>query len=546
MPWLLIRAMVRDQLRLLLLTTGILVTVIAFGATIKPLAGESIVTGVQVAKYMALAMVPMLQFAMPFAGGFATTLSMHRMTVDHEVQALAASGVSYVRILLPSIVLGLVVSAGMVGLTQWAIPRFWGLLEQMLTRDVAQVFAACVDQGLPFQTDDLQISAAGIQIIDHPTDTQADTRLLLTRVAVADLNAGVRVETDVTADRAAIDIYRRPGSTAIKFVLADTVAYNALTGQLMRSPQIAPEEAIIVPSVRSDHTKAMTREELLHLRANPDEYSSVIRARQELAGQLRTAEFRRAVEQRLKADGRLTLSAAGDPGRDYVIHADDMPGNEFQSSRGVVQVQVVQNGEPVTLVEPRLARLEAGATQALGGSLLDLVMVDCAVRDLRNGASAAVNHRATLAVPGVTVADFVPRSLNGLKTNDLLPIAAQALPTGHPRLDQEIEERISRLHHEYDEVGRETTARLVSRVAVVFTAPLLIVLGSILAMYLRTSLPLTIYMWSFLPSVMALILLSAGEQMLRDGLFTGWFVLWSGNGILAVAIVWTYSKLARN
>ena len=83
MPWILWRHMTAELLRVLLLTTTVIVVVVAFGAAIKPLADSSLGSG-SVVKYVALAMIPMLQFALPFSAGFAATLVLHRFAVDNE------------------------------------------------------------------------------------------------------------------------------------------------------------------------------------------------------------------------------------------------------------------------------------------------------------------------------------------------------------------------------------------------------------------------------------------------------------------------------
>ena len=76
---------------------------------------------------------------------------------------------------------------------------------------------------------------------------------------------------------------------------------------------------------------------------------------------------------------------------------------------------------------------------------------------------------------------------------------------------------------------------------------LLLVLGSILAMWLRGTAPLNIYLWAFLPSVLDLILISSGEHMLRDGDIVGGFaLLWSGHFVLLGIIGVVYTKVARN
>ena len=81
----------------------------------------------------------------------------------------------------------------------------------------------------------------------------------------------------------------------------------------------------------------------------------------------------------------------------------------------------------------------------------------------------------------------------------------------------------------------------------VTTALLLMVLGATLAMWLREGMPLTIYLWAFLPSIADLILISSGDHVMRDGNVAGGFaVMWAGNAVLVVLILAAYRNLARH
>ncbi|MHC5007046.1 MAG: hypothetical protein ACYTGF_06770 [Planctomycetota bacterium] len=60
MPWLLYRYLLGELLRVFALCASVLVLVIAFGAAIKPLAGDDLIGPLQTAKYIMLAAVPML------------------------------------------------------------------------------------------------------------------------------------------------------------------------------------------------------------------------------------------------------------------------------------------------------------------------------------------------------------------------------------------------------------------------------------------------------------------------------------------------------
>jgi hypothetical protein len=78
------------------------------------------------------------------------------------------------------------------------------------------------------------------------------------------------------------------------------------------------------------------------------------------------------------------------------------------------------------------------------------------------------------------------------------------------------------------------------------TACLLLTLGALLAMRLKGSLPLTVYLLAFLPAIINLVMISAGEQFLRDGRVLGSAVMWSGNALMIVLCALTYRQLTRN
>ena len=89
--------------RIIALTAAVLVAVIAFAASIKPMADGKI-TPLEALQFMGLAVVPMLQYALPFAAGFGATLAYHRLSHDNEVTAAYAGGVSHRAVLLPAII----------------------------------------------------------------------------------------------------------------------------------------------------------------------------------------------------------------------------------------------------------------------------------------------------------------------------------------------------------------------------------------------------------------------------------------------------------
>jgi hypothetical protein len=546
MPRLLYRYMLADLLRVAVLTTAVLVTVIAFGAAIKPLAKEALLTAGQTAKYIVLAIVPMLQFALPFAAGFAGTMSLHRMAEENEIVAACVSGISYRRLLVPIVCLGLVLMLVMILLTQWVIPRFWGLLERAVAQDVTRIFQAAIERGEPFQLGDLQIWADRMIVDSEPRDTDADTRLILFHVAAAVLDDEGRIDEDVTANQAVVDIYRRPGASYVKLAMSEVVGYQPGTGTLASTPRVEPADAIVVPSVLKDDARRMTRGELLQLRRDPDAYGPVIDAKIALAEALRDVELWRRLRARLAAHepggGQVTFRAEGPGRRSFLVRADDLEGGRLRTDDGrpveVVEFEGATAKRRLRCAEARLQRHAAGPLDAI---TFDLILAQCEVTDLQSPQTP--NRRQRVALENVIADDMEVESLAPRSSDELFARAA-GLGDRPPR---RVETAVGKLRHEIDALQREITGRLLKRYALSATAMLLMTLGAMLAMWLRESLPLVIYLWAFLPSIIDLILISSGEHMLRDGALAGGAaVMWSGNAVIVILLLLAYRSLARN
>ncbi len=534
------RYLLGDLLRLTLLTTGVLVMVIAFGAAIKPLAKESLLTLGQTAKYVALATIPMLQFALPFAAGFAGTMSLHRMTTDNEVLAAAVAGISYRRLLAPVLGLGTALMLVMVVLTQWIIPHFWSYLDRTVAKDVTRIFQASIEHGRPFQFGDRQIYADRLIVEQQPPGSEIDTRLILLHVAAADLDAKGRIDKDVTASRAVVDIYRRPHATFLKLTMLDTVAYDPAGGVLAWAERL-DSRTIVIANERSKDTRQMSRGELLRVRADPDLYGSIVSRKHHLAEALRDEHVWTLLDERLAATGEIELVADRPDGARYRVDAERLQNGRLTTAGdGAIEVRRIVAGR----VDRRFRAVGAHLVHrsAAPGSPLafDLVLEDCAVTDL--SAPQRTNRKRELALENLVIPDLTAADLTDLPSAELL-----ALAVGPGEHNATVRARADRLARRIVSLRHETTGRLQKRYALSMTALLLIALGATLALWRRESLPLTIYLWAFVPSIVDLVLISSGYQLVGDGHLVGGFVLmWSGNAVLLAMIVHAYVKLARH
>ncbi len=533
MPWLLYRYIIGELVRVFALSAGVLVMVIAFGAAIKPLAANDLIGAVQTAKHIMLATVPMLQFALPFAGAFAATIVFHRLTTDNEIQAIAVSGISYRRILMPLVLMGVVLVAIMVMLTQSVVPRFWVMIEQNIASDVTRAFKASIDKGMPFEIGKIQIYADRIYEQPNP-ETGAETRLILIGVAAVELDDKGRIATDVTARQAAVDIYRRGSRTYLQLEMLDTVAYKQTTGELIETPVIRPAP-MLLPNPARDHPIFMTRRRMLRLREHPDEYSDVMEAKDTLAQTLHEIEVWRQFDEKLRSDRSIELVGEH---RVLTIYADHLERGKLSTS----------DGRPVKVrsVEPNGATVLYASSQAVlgqsGGSSLSEVAVSVALDDydvIDEKTGDLINQRERLEFVGLAASGLIEQDLSTLEYDALLERA-----DGHGK---PVMSRVAVLKDRIASLRLQIESRLQRRYAMSLTALLLLVLGGTLAMVLRESLPLVIYVWAFVPSILDVILISGGGHMVKSGqVALGTAVLWSGNALLAAIIAFAYSRLIRN
>jgi len=113
-------------------------------------------------------------------------------------------------------------------------------------------------------------------------------------------------------------------------------------------------------------------------------------------------------------------------------------------------------------------------------------------------------------------------------------------------IQEELRGPITLLRVRVDDLLNEISARLARRYALSATAFLLLLAGTVLALQLRNAQPLTVYMCAFLPAVFDILLITSGDQMMRDGLSLGIVMMWSGNALLFGVSMAALVKLVRS
>ncbi|MFM7051736.1 MAG: LptF/LptG family permease [Planctomycetota bacterium] len=553
MPRILSRHIVADLCRILFLTTAVLVSVIAFGAAIRPIM-QNLLGADDLLQYVGLASVPMLQFALPFSGAFAGTIVYARLTGDNEILAMSAAGISYRRILLPAAALGVVMLLGMAVLVDVGVPRFWTSMRLLVTRDPTKLFIAAVERGEAFVVPGTgtQLYADEARIVEvEEADGAPATRLALAGVAAIELDGSGRPATEFTAEAATVDIYRKGDSAYLKLLFRNATAFREGEDALVFVPVAEPEAIDLGKGIRLS-PKDYDLRGLLAILDDVGSYHEVADARRDLAASLDAVDRWRCVADALgpAGSGNLRFSDAGGR-RIYEVRNATLEGTTLRPRRGAtLELIELERGTATRRAAVAEATLAPEKRARVDGERLELLARPDTVADLRGLGGGG---RWPPRIGGLRPEDCAVTA-RGEGSIDALAAEAAALSDGAagapPSLSaatQAARGAAKRLAREIHEVRADAIARIVQRANQALCAPLMLLLGAVLAIRLRGANPLRIYLLAFIPSIIDILLISGGEQMLKESTSAlGVFVTTSGNLGIALAILIAYRQVARN
>ncbi|MEC8559353.1 MAG: LptF/LptG family permease [Planctomycetota bacterium] len=545
MPRLLWRYTCAELLKVMSLTTLVLVVVIAFGATIKPLVQNQI-DPLDVGKYAFFASVPMLQFAIPFAAGFAATVVMHRMTIENEVLVMSVSGVPYRRVFAPPIVLGLLLTVLMLVLVNFVIPRFWGLLQEMVTRDVTRIFTSSIERGEAISIEGTQLYADEVLVSDEPPETGADQRLVLLGVAAVEEEKSGAPRSEFTARYATVDVYHTQEDALLKLALVDATIYRPDDGSLIFVPRAVPQ-AVRLRKDMASGPKTKNLLELLRLRHDNDDFRYIAKEREALQRQLAITDLWNCLSRQLESSGRLEFDST--TGIDRVTVSDLSFEGARMTGTPALKLTQFEDGEPIRRATAPEAEVSIRYRSTQDQPTFLLTVPESEAFDLRG--PVELRARWPERIRALEVPDCRPVDRSGFSSAQLVTAAVEPLPGGiagpTQSIQGELQRLAKRLANEMSVLDLEITARILHRIGQSITAFLLLMLGAVLAVLLRRALPLTIYALAFIPAVLDILLLSGGEQMVKYGsVYSGTVLMFSGNLLMVLIIAVAWYRVSRN
>lgn len=548
------RLYLMDLLRLVSLTAGVLVTVIAFAGAVKPIS-DGVLDAADAVKYILLAIPPMLAYALPFAGGFASTLVYHRMATDLEATAAYASGVSHRSLLAPALGLALACAGCLVALNEQVIPRFLERMQRLVTTDVGRLIAQRVERGEGVAFKGVMLHADQVQRVAPAPGTGVLDQLLLTGFAAV-LHENNEPNREVAAQRAKVWLVEGEGPSEEQGVTRLIVKLENVTVVLPDRGLVAAAEindlSWTVPNAFRDNVKFLTSDQMSVLHEHPERMNWIESRRQAL---LYTLAERRTMELMTAQSGRDNLLRMVD-GRGHPVEIvtgqlvwkdrwellPPAPGKPVEVRMVRVRPSGVSQAEirtPTTL----LADSAVLANDARAETPSQRLVFSLVLRGVRTSdAGGAV--LGELSVPGLTFGASPTQEYRAMSSTQLLAAAKPWLERPEP--DPLVAKAASELERHLKRLSRDILSKRHERMALAASCLVMILTGAVAALYLSRRQPLAVYLFTFFPALACVVTISGGQQMIVKQGPVGLWLMWAGVGGLAIYTLWMFWRLRRH
>ncbi|MFI4893300.1 MAG: LptF/LptG family permease [Phycisphaerales bacterium JB058] len=545
MPWTIWKHTTVELWKLLLLTTAVLVGVISFAVTIKPLADGEL-SAFDAIRFMILATVPMLSYALPFGAGFAATLVFHRMAQDNELSASHAGGISHAKLLVPAAVSGLVLAVIVGLLSDQVIPRFLRTMERMITEDVARLMVGRLSAGETVQFNGNLIYADSVQRIDPSTMRNAagaEDVISLYRPVFGRLDEHAKLDAGGTAERAFIVIYRdgeenRGAGSIVRLVASN---YNSWGNTFVAESTDQLVYDFAIPGAFRDDPKFRSFNELGGLQDNPKLLPVLNSNHNLLALRAASLAMLQEVDLSLRDTGSVTLDTT--QGETVTIRARGLGRLDWLSrpilpgEGGEIVVERRREGGQITRMTAAAGTID---TKQLDELAATRVLAKITLSEVTTNTDEAAGRRRDQQITGLLAQNDQTASLSSLGFYELLEqtgTGTEGVPPALVDLQKYSLRRNGLLQ-------REIVSKSHMRIAMSAACFVMLLVGATVAIRLREALPLTVYLWAFFPALGAVLAISTAEQFAQDSGLFGLILMWAAVlGLLMYAYL-TYRRVA--
>lgn len=554
----------KDLLKIFLMASGALAGIMSFGGLLRPLTQNGL-DGSQVALLLRYSMPAMSTYSLPVAALFATTVVFGRMAADNEITACRASGISFLSMTTPAMLLGLLVSIGSMFLLCFTVPNATLKIEQVVMSNLAKLVVHQIDQAHETHFGGYTIFAQDAYLA--PTDSLRPNEQAVVLRGPLIVNytnppnppdKWFHIAKDFYSAREAIAyIHQDPeeGAARLRVVLTDGVVFpRRLSGPKSEQGGLGSAQfgQVEIPSQLEQKTKFMNIFQLKDLERDPARGRNVRRVTAKFIREDQAHAYAAQLARKLndlndgtgKGTGKCVLQTIGET---FSIFRD--ADTDVSVKANTITLNAPPGGKPLIFRQESSGqvRLTAESTRTRisveADSERDQLVVSVDMRDALVDAGDTQSPKAELSRKIVVP---MPQTIAAMKGRT----ARQYLESNvrpEPQRQQLLFAWVDLINH--------IRSELHARLAFVISCLLLVLVGAALGMMFRSGNFLTAFAVSVIPAMLSVVLIVTGQhtaenvpQWIRadnNPLNAGITIIWAGNVVIAIAAVVLLWRLQR-
>lgn len=562
-----------DLLRIFLMASGALAGIMSFGGLLRPLTQQGLDAS-QVGQLLSYFTPAMTAYSFPIAALFATTMVYGRLSADNELTACRAAGISLLSVAVPAFVLGALVALISLLFLWFVVPHYTLKAEKVIYSNIAQLVANRIDRThqIPFGV--YTVFAQDAYLPEGARLGPGEQQVVLIGPTIVhydrpkgkdDWHYKVPREFFTASQATAYIVENEEGKPQLTVRFSDGSTFpREFKGAIVGAVEATQFGPIPIQSQIKENTKFMNLRQLRALYARPQDSRKI---------QDNVNEFVRHDQE----FGYLNLVAAGldGPGREYVFQSPD--GTEFvltvapdapspwiyqyelvvgtppapvpgappqrtSASQRPVRLQRIKAGRAEAVTEASEARLRVWARRATGQYDVSLRLDKPVTRveSAAGGEAGLVNAKSADSI------SFKVRMPDSMRRLDERPLAHYRSPAAFGAGNQRALER------QLIVLNNDIVSEMHARMAFALSCLILVLVGCSLGMMFRSGNFLTAFAISFIPALLSITLIIAGQQTCgnipwqrgpswENPLNMGVALIWSGNVAnlaLASGLLW--------
>lgn len=569
----LFRYIFRDLFKVFGLANGALAGILSFGGLLRPLTEQGLEAW-QVGLLLTYFTPAMMAYSLPVAVLFATTVVYGRLSADNEIVACRASGLSHLSLALPAAILGLLVALISALLLLFVVPKYTLKIERVVYSNFAKIIANDIERKHQIKPPGSQFTVFARSAYVPPgqgpnSDSQQVVLRNPTIVSFRNLfpndpdraKSRLQVPKDIhTATEATIHLTQVDGAEKFQLtvVLANGTKFpRSLNGAQLGGVGSGQAGPFDVPSPISENTKFKDIWELRELYANRGSSTRIQGLLKEFIEYDQRFMYLHAVRDDLNdGDGKTVFPAFGGRERVTLERPPEGPavferaGDVFIASAADpadtarrVRMTVQQAGQSPMVYDAREAVMNVRPVGASGRMDVAIELKDVEIHNADGTVTGRKTYPYSFSVPmSQPIREVAQRSFNEYSVNPDLPREQLAEMTLTPAQ--------RRLVRALTVLQNDILSESNSRISFAISCLILTFVGCALGMMFRSGNFLSAFAISFIPALISITLIVAGQRVAGTVPFTypraenpiqlGLALIWAGNAanLLVAAGLW--------